>query len=561
MGKQETLPRLSRIDFFRSREEDLACAIGRAIAAHSNEHSETRLTTGHLAVMTWSSVIIDVPNGGFTQFFYNRQGDHGIHELTSLLDSLALTDAAKMLREAAGIYQRYREKFMVANPWDELFGSIEEFEKLERLFMRKIGSCSRSMDLWIREHLNELVTDEVGSPIDPTFSGTVEVRFPNGQVKESMEVKKGKPHGVYREYFENGSVRDACYYKSGKISGDYWPDGQVQRKESKKGKARIIEWFYPSGALQKRYITDKSGYAIEPIQLFHENGTLAEELHTVGGKCTGPYLKFFDDGTPMLQAEHVSDEKLIVHNAWNEKREQVVIHGSGLYREDEKDIDTSHAVFHERYWLREMELRNGIPHGKVTTYSHGVLWSIATFVDGDAEGESTIYWDNGRVRSVTEFHKGKGGKTKEFPKFDRPIPAVVLSVKANLDLYTSWKHPRVDDFPSPLNLEEVQGLLKLPVFLQEVYARNLAGALRDRYEDWNTFDDGIAYFLTVGEKGDVTDVNANGSGVYSGGDWETYPPFLRQLRFTPGRVSGNAIPCRVLARVDHRFIEGYSQLV
>ncbi len=78
---------------------------------------------------------------------------------------------------------------------------------------------------------------------------------------------------------------------------------------------------------------------------------------------------------------------------------------------------------------------------------------------------------------------------------------MVLTVDANQDLYTSWKHPRVDEFPSPLNLAEVQGLLKLPAFLQEVYERNLAGALRDRYEDWNTFDDGIAYFLTVDEKG------------------------------------------------------------
>lgn len=80
-------------------------------------------------------------------------------------------------------------------------------------------------------------------------------------------------------------------------------------------------------------------------------------------------------------------------------------------------------------------------------------------------------------------------------------------------------------------------------------------AMRDSYEDWNTFDDGIAYFLTVDETGMVTDAFANGSGVYSGGDWDTYLPLLRQLRFTPARVSAHSIKCHVLARVDHKFIE------
>jgi len=66
----------------------------------------------------------------------------------------------------------------------------------------------------------------------------------------------------------------------------------------------------------------------------------------------------------------------------------------------------------------------------------------------------------------------------------------------------------------------------------------------------------IAYFLTVNESGEVTEAGANGSGVYSGSDWDTYPPLLLQLRFTPGRIRGRAVACRVLANVDHTFVEG-----
>jgi hypothetical protein len=106
-----------------------------------------------------------------------------------------------------------------------------------------------------------------------------------------------------------------------------------------------------------------------------------------------------------------------------------------------------------------------------------------------------------------------------------------------------------------LNLEKVQKQLKVPQFLREVHERNLAGTLKEDYEDWNTFDDGIAYFLTVDVSGEATAATANGSGVYSGGEWDTYPPLLRKLRFAPGRIRGRAIECRVLVRVDHTIIE------
>ena len=144
---------------------------------------------------------------------------------------------------------------------------------------------------------------------------------------------------------------------------------------------------------------------------------------------------------------------------------------------------------------------------------------------------------------------------KDFRKFDRPMPAVVLSVEANEKLYTAWRHIRVDEYPRVLNLEQVRKLLTVPQFLREVHERNLAGTLKEEYEDCNTFDDGIAYFLTVDDLGKVTAATANGSGVYSCGEWDTYPPLLRKLHFAPGRIRGRAIECQVLARVDHTFIE------
>jgi antitoxin component YwqK of YwqJK toxin-antitoxin module len=402
----------------------------------------------------------------------------------------------------------------------------------------------------------ELATDEAGNPIDAQFTGAVEIRQPNGLVGEYLEVKKGRPSGAYRTFFDDGTLRQVIFYKAGKVTGDFWPDGQLKRKEFKRGPHTVIEWYYPTGTLQKRYVKDKDGYAAEPVRLYHENGKLAEELHAIGGKKRGLWLKFFDDGSPQLQAEYVPGEKLIVHNAWTADRTQVVKDGTGVFHDDGRSIDWEYSVVFEHSWQQDRELKDGVSHGKTTTYFDGVLWDVSFYANDLLEGESTSYWDNGRVRTITTFLGGKDVKSKSFPKFDRPIPAVVLGVEANEDLYTAWDHVRVDEYPHVLNLDDVQRQLHVPDFLREVHERNLTKTTRSEYEDCSTFNDGIAYLLTVSETGEVTGAVASGSDVYSGGNWDTYPPLLRQLRFTPGRVRGRAVECRVVARVDHTFVEG-----
>ncbi len=550
------LPRLSRIDFYRLHEGELIAAFAQAISHHVESRTDAPTSEAHAVILAWARLSVDVPNGGLAQFFYNHQGDDGVEELSRLLDSIDVPKAATLLRNAALIYRRNRSAFLVDNPWDGLFGSIPEFEKLDRAFVNLLLRCNRGLERWIRSHVAELAVDEVGNPIDPEFSGVVEILQSNGIVGEYLQVKRGKPDGVNRTFFDDGTVRRVVFYRTGKVTGDFWPDGQLKRKESRRGPLTIIEWYYPSGSLQKRYVKDKGGFATEPVKLFHENGQLAEELHTVEGEKRGPWLKFFEDGSPQLQAEHTSDGKLVVRNAWAEDRAQVVKDGRGVYHDDGCSIDWQYDVFFRHGWQHDRELWGGISHGKTTTYQDGVLWSISTFKDGVQDGESTLYWDNGRVRSVSKVADGKEVKSRSYPKFDRPVPAVVLTVEADEKLYTAWEHMRVDEYPRVLNLDEAARQLVVPTFLREVHERNRTRTIRSSYEDWSMFDDGIAYFLTVDENGAVLGVMANGSGVYSVGEWNTYEPLLRQLRFAPGRVRGRAIECRVLVRVDHTFVEG-----
>jgi antitoxin component YwqK of YwqJK toxin-antitoxin module len=330
MTRDAQLPRLSRVDFFRFREAELISALAQAIGVHVEEVPDGTLTAAHKAIYAWAKLSMDVPNGGFTQFFYNHRGDEGVEDLVRLLDSVSLPKLGALLRDAVAVYRRHESAFRTDNPWDGLFGSIKEFDKLDRAFDSLLVRGDRILEKWIRSHIEELATNEAGNAIDSQFTGTVEIRQPNGLVGEYLEVKKGKPSGAYREFFDDGTVRKAIFYKSGKVTSDYWPNGQLKRKEFKRGTNTIIEWYYSCGTLQKRYVKNKDGYATEPVRLYHENAQLAEELHTVEGNRRGPWLKFFDDGSPQLQAEYVSDEKLIVRNAWATDRTQVVMDGTGV---------------------------------------------------------------------------------------------------------------------------------------------------------------------------------------------------------------------------------------
>lgn len=554
MTHDSPLPRLSRIRFFRLQENELICALAGAIQSQGVDADA--ISDRHAAVLAWAQLSGDVPNGGFEQFFFNHRGDHGVEVLAELLDSIDVPKAGDLLRSATLIYHKNAAAFQTDQPWEGLFGSIREFEKLETDFMNVLLRGNRALEKWVRSHIAELAVDENGDGIDPLFTGTIELPQANGLVGEYLEVKKGKPHGAYRTFFEDGTVRKVTFYKSGKVTGDFWPDGVLKRKESKRGPHTIIEWYYPSGALQKRYVKDKDGYTAEPVRRFHENGQLAEETSRDGLEKVGPWLKFFADGSPQLQAEYDDEEKLIVHNAWSDDGVQVVRDGTGVFHDDGIGIDWEYDVFFKHQWQWDKELCNGVQHGKTTMFNKGVLWRVDHFENGVRSGESTSYWDNGRVRAKATYVAGKEVKKESFPKFDRPVPAVVVVIQANEELYTAWEHLRVDRYPQVLNFDEIQAALPMPNFLREVYERNQSRTLKSDYEDWNTFDDGIAYFLTVNEAGEVTSAVANGSGACSGGSWGVYPPYLERLRFTPGYVGERAVECRVLARVKHTFVEG-----
>src|SRR5262249_12294256 len=145
MARNTPLPCFNLLSFFHSTDGELAVALAHAIAEYAERRPTEKLNANQEAVRAWGRMQTDVPNGGFTQFFYNHRGDDGVEPLADLLDAFAMPKAATVVRDAVTVYQRHRAKFPVANPWDGLFGGIGEFNNLDRAFMKVLSRCTKAI--------------------------------------------------------------------------------------------------------------------------------------------------------------------------------------------------------------------------------------------------------------------------------------------------------------------------------------------------------------------------------------------------------------------------------
>ena len=556
--------RLSRIDFYRLSGLDLFHAIFRAIERQLDEASTfaatwAKLTPSQQGYYAWWVFTGEVQNGGLVQYFFNVR-DRFIPPLQTFLSRTGNVALAELVEKATDLYRQRKPEF-AGEAWGEdgVFARMSELNDLDEKAGRLIEKSNKAIEKWFRADPSELLVGDDGNPIDSTFTGKIETRHANGSLFEQAQVRRGKLTGEYRRYFDDGTLDCSEFYKGGKVSRDFWPNGQPKTKKMKRGDTTVIEWYHPSGQLRKRYVKGKSGYLVEPIRLWHVNGQLAEELHVKESSEFGPWLKFFDDGSPKLEAEHGEDGKLIVRNAWNDDRVQTVTNGTGTYVEAPQTIKWEYDVFNEHLSYSSWSFRDGILHGKHSVWwTNGPLIHERYFKDGVLDGERIDYYDNGRVESKTIYRAGKEIKTEEFPKFDNPKPAVLIKVESTPELYAGWKMRSPDTFPQAKNLEEIRSRLMIPQCLQEVFERNLSKTTKNRHEDIDSFDEWMTYFVEIDDQGKVQKVDFRGCSPYSIAAAADYPPLIQLLEFVPARRRDKNVASRAIFRVRHTFVEAES---
>ena len=122
--------------------------------------------------------------------------------------------------------------------------------------------------------------------------------------------------------------------------------------------------------------------------------------------------------------------------------------------------------------------------------------------------------------------------------------------------YEHWGLMSLESYPWALNISEIESQLAVPVLLQDIYQLEFRSPQPSKRGGCNIFDTGISYTVEIDEQGAVVSAKPFASDFCCGGEWETYPPFLKQLRFEPGRVSGSAVESSAVVLVQHTFKEG-----
>jgi antitoxin component YwqK of YwqJK toxin-antitoxin module len=125
--------------------------------------------------------------------------------------------------------------------------------------------------------------------------------YDNGQKKEEVTYKYGKPVGTHIKWYKNGQKRSEENYKNGKFNGlsTYWTiDGKENYeliwKDGNPWDGISINW-YDSG--QKRWLRNyKDGKEDGLWMGWHSNGQMMNKENYIDGIKTGNFVRWYENG-------------------------------------------------------------------------------------------------------------------------------------------------------------------------------------------------------------------------------------------------------------------------
>jgi len=195
----------------------------------------------------------------------------------------------------------------------------------------------------------------------------------SGSLLRIGEYKKGLEHGVWINYHNNGVVSDSGSYNERRMDGEW-----KYRYES--GELYQIGYF-------KRNLKDSIW------KTYYENGQLYSLGHMIEDDPIGKWINYFENGQLASNIEYLTQNQIIIENAWDREGNQIVENGNGFY----KSLSSSGQI------IQMGNVENGLKVGKWSTF----------FEDGriEEEGifENDIYritnsWDIKGEQNIKDGH-------------------------------------------------------------------------------------------------------------------------------------------------------------
>lgn len=229
--------------------------------------------------------------------------------------------------------------------------------------------------------------------------------FYNRLLREISQYAGGKKNGPSKEYKSTGELSYAATYKDGLLEGAetyYYYNGKIlSTAVYANGKA---DGPYKKYAENGVLIMDGNYQQDKPVgawKTWYPSGKLKEEYGYENGDITGEYKEYFENG-------QVKEHTVYVSGKEDGKEE--------YYNENGKPYSEN---YYEKGKLRELKFydANGNVAGSSTTRNGAGLLTFYNMYgnkinegnftkDGQREGQSTSYFEDGKVSSVEMYKKG-----------------------------------------------------------------------------------------------------------------------------------------------------------
>ena len=428
-------PKLNKGDFFKLSGYDFGWFVleplSKLIKDREHEIEKGKLLSyGQKSLYYWWYLDAQVTNGGFVQFYYNGYAPY-VQTIIKGLEYIGDNKMADLVKRANKIYQKNLKLINKAKQ-ENLFGS-DLYKKLNELSLLgdeyyKLNENTMTLiESYIRKNPNEICLDENGKEFNINFSGICKTFYDDKAVKEEFNLLKGVITGEFNSYYPNGVNKEKINYLNGVQTGEreeFYDNNQLKYQVTiaPSKKHTVHKWFYDNGKPKKleTKLIEKDERQGE-YKEWYESGQIAESGTYISGyERDGEWLEFYEDGSKKVEAEF-KNGKFVLNNCWNEKGEQTLTNGTGLYIKE-------YSMSKDRVYRDEREYKNHKTHGIQKTFTNGILILYQEMVNGVNHGITKKYYDNGNIEKETVYENGKVISEKKYSKFKNPkVKTTILS--------------------------------------------------------------------------------------------------------------------------------------
>ena len=261
--------------------------------------------------------------------------------------------------------------------------------------------------------------------------GSYAYYFNDGSKKEEGAWKNDQRDGLWAKYSNNGNTQKEGTYSNGKKDGVWttWNDkGLIASKYLYENNKVIDKWafkyqFYSNGnektlkstrnnkldgeqtiwhqnGQMKSIGNYTTGKENGDFQEWYENGQMQSKVNYLNGNMDGAYSEWFDNGQMRQQGSYI-DNEFYLTTRWNNEGDILIKDGNGKW--------VGKNAEGRKLWAKEYQGGRLISDWeyKYEYFDNGQIKKESSFQGGQEDGESTIFFENGKTREEGIWKEGE----------------------------------------------------------------------------------------------------------------------------------------------------------